>query len=67
MIKTKNHQILFEAKPLLQLSVLVQVPDTEALEHCKIQGREYYIIQAQLRWAGHTVHMEDMTFPKLLS
>lgn len=34
------------------------------LEHCKIQGIEYDN-QSQLRWAGHTVCMDDTRIPKL--
>jgi len=37
----------------------------EVLEHCMTTGIEAMLVQAQLRWSGHLVHMSDTRLPTL--
>uniref|UniRef100_A0A8C4Q2U1 Reverse transcriptase domain-containing protein n=1 Tax=Eptatretus burgeri TaxID=7764 RepID=A0A8C4Q2U1_EPTBU len=42
------------------------IPNTSIQDHCRIQGIEYILMQAQLHWSGHLTRMEDHRIPKAL-
>jgi len=42
-----------------------KIPNMEVLEHCMTTGIEAMLVQAQLRWSGHLVHMSDTRLPTL--
>ena len=41
-----------------------RVPNTEVLHLCGITGIEAFLLQAQFRWVGHVVRMQDDCIPK---
>ena len=41
-----------------------RVPNTEVLHLCGITGIEAFLLQAQFRWVGHIVRMQDDSIPK---
>lgn len=41
-----------------------RVPNTAVLEKCGTSGIEALLLQAQFRWAGHVVRMQDTRIPK---
>ena len=41
-----------------------RVPNTEVLHLCGITGIEAFLLQAQFRWVGHVVRMQDDRIPK---
>ena len=43
-----------------------QVPNTEVLERCSMQGIVAYIMEAHLCWFGHVIRMDDVRLPKAL-
>ena len=43
-----------------------KIPNTKVLQHCEMTGIEVLLMQAQLRWTGHLVHMPDTRLPKAI-
>lgn len=43
-----------------------RVPNTEVLDRANARSVESLIVQAQLRWVGHVIRMEDCRMPKQL-
>lgn len=47
------------------LSLRDKVSNAELFTRCKISGIESFLIQSQLRWAGHVLRMPDDRIPKI--
>ena len=43
-----------------------KISNADLLEKCKIGGIETFLIQSQLRWAGHVIRMSDERISKVL-